>query len=169
MPRPISLNMRHALYAQDTSEVAVILVEIAHPSFEGGLVRLSTDPTERISDDPETWGTRHLGEVYYFVMLGAQLPDDIEDGPPETSLVFENITTDVIEQFRATRLRCEVTLKLVLASTPDVVEEEYTGLQGVNVQFSPDQVSLTLSREPFINEPWPCDRMTASTFPGLHR
>jgi hypothetical protein len=46
--RVLSLNFRKALYAQESGEVPIFLLTITHPSLAAP-IRLSTDPTARIS------------------------------------------------------------------------------------------------------------------------
>ena len=52
--RRISVNARSAHDAASTDEIEVVLIQIEHPQLAAP-VRLSTDPTERISVDPLTY------------------------------------------------------------------------------------------------------------------
>jgi hypothetical protein len=66
MSRLVSLNVRVAANAEHASEVPVALVTITHPGLDAP-VRLSSDPTSRLSADPLRYGTYHRGDVYEFV------------------------------------------------------------------------------------------------------
>ncbi len=55
--RRVSLNARTAFDAATTAEVEIAQIMIEHPALDAP-VRLSTDPTERISTDPLMYGTR---------------------------------------------------------------------------------------------------------------
>jgi hypothetical protein len=70
---------------------------------------------------------------------------------------------------RAVRSPATVTLRTVLASAPDDIEIEYTGLMGVRGSYDASRVTLDVSREPISAEPWPGHHMTQSRFPGLYR
>lgn len=167
MARTVSISARAALQDGQTDEVLVMLVVITHPNLSEA-VRLSSDPTVRLSADPLAYGTRHQGKVYPFVLMGAILPDDQDKSPPKTSLVFENVASGMAEAVRSIRTPVDVEIRLVLASTPDVVEVRYTRLRGVRATYDAAQVSLDISREPWTSEPMPAGRMTADRFPGLH-
>lgn len=169
MGRLVSLNARAAANAEQTDQIPVMLSTIRHPSLSAP-VYLSSDPTERISADPLMYGTRHMGVVYAFVLMGAVLPDDQDKSPPKTTLVFENVDRDMAKAMRSITpgSYASVDLTIVLAGDPDVIEAQYTNLRGVRGSYDANQVSLDISREPFTSEPMPAGRMTASRFPGLH-
>ncbi|MGG3810997.1 DUF1833 family protein [Methylorubrum rhodesianum] len=166
MPRAVSISARSAFQAQQTDEVAVLLAIITHETLDEP-VRLSSDPTARITTDPLVYGTRHQGIVYPFVLMSAILPDDQDKSPPKTTLVFENINADMAKVLRSVTSPATVELRVVLASTPDVIEARFTRLQAVRGSYDANQVSLDISREPFTSEPMPAGRMTPDRFPGL--
>ncbi|PJI56032.1 hypothetical protein CTI14_00270 [Methylobacterium radiotolerans] len=161
------MSARAALQAAQTDDVAVMLAIITHPSLPEP-VYLSSDPTERISSNPLAYGTRHQKTVYSFVLMSAVLPDDQDRSPPKTTLVFENVSSDMVAALRSITSPATVELRVVLASTPDIVEAQFTNLRTVRATYDADRVSLDISREPFTSEPMPAGRMTASRFPGLH-
>ncbi|TXN64985.1 hypothetical protein [Methylobacterium sp. WL6] len=167
MAQTVSISARAALQDGQTDEVMVMLVIITHASLPAP-VYLSSDPTVRISADPLAYGTRHQGEVYDFVLMGAVLPDDQDKSPPKTTLVFENVASGMAKAIRSILSPADVELRLVLASSPDVIEARYTRLRAVRGSYDASQVSLDISREPWTSEPMPAGRMTADRFPGLH-
>ena len=176
MSRKISLNARLAHDAEGSKEVEVMLVQITHPETEQ-IVRLSTDPTDRISYNPLSYGTRStwLGadpeddeEVFKFILMSALVPDDQDDAPPSMQLVLEAVDNSVAEVLRSTTRRATVAMAVVLASTPDLIEMEYRNFRLINAEQSGDSVTLSISRDPVTSEPWPAGRMTRERFPGLH-
>lgn len=166
MPRAISLQGRTAFQADQTQETAVLLAIITHPTLPTP-VRVSSDFTVPLSREPYYGGTRHQGEEYPLVLMSAILPDDQDKSPPKTTLVFENINADMAKHLRAITSPATVELRVVLASTPDVIEARFTRLQAVRGTYDANQVSLDISREPFTSEPMPAGRMTPDRFPGL--
>ena len=145
-----------------------MLVTIRHPSL-GTPVYLSNHPTERVSIDPLTYGTRSAGIVYGFVLMAAVIPDDQKDSPPKTTLAFENVDIDTAAVLRGITpgTYASIDLAVVLSSTPDLIEAQFLNLRGVRSTYDAAQVSLDISSEPFTSEPMPDGRMTASRFPGL--
>ncbi len=173
--RRISLNARTAHDAEASAEVEVILIKITHPQIDEP-IRLSTDPTERLGLEPLTYGTRSTWggdgitrQTHLFVLLAAQLPDDIDDQPQAATLVLEVVDRDMAALLRSTTTRASVDMAVVLASSPDVVEAEFLGLSLVSAEGDAGEIKLALSRDPITSEPWPARRMTRQVMPGLHR
>ncbi|WP_430914066.1 DUF1833 family protein [Methylobacterium sp. sgz302541] len=166
MARTIPVTTRAVLQAAQADEAAALLVIITHETLDEP-VRLSSDPTVRISSEPYVLGTRHQGLVYPFVLMSAVLPDDQERSPPKTTLAFENVDADMAKVLRSITSPAEVEMRIVLASTPDQIEARFTRLRATKGSYDANQVSLDISREPFTSEPMPAGRMTADRFPGL--
>ncbi|WMT85559.1 hypothetical protein NO932_11535 [Pelagibacterium sp. 26DY04] len=176
MSRIISLNARLAHDAVASSEVEVVLIQFTHPETEQ-IVRLSTDPTERISYAPLAYGTRSnwLGadpnddeQAFRFVLISVQLPDDEEAAPPAAQFVLDAVDASMAEVLLSTTQRAEVSIAVVLASSPNVVEQEWHGFKLINVEGDGGQITLSITRDPVTAEPWPAGRMTRERFPGLH-
>ncbi|MEP1253424.1 MAG: hypothetical protein ABJI29_01625, partial [Alphaproteobacteria bacterium] len=141
------------------------------------IVRLSTDPTERISLEPLVYGTRSSWldadptddeEVFQFVLVSVLLPDDQETAPPAARLAIEGVDNELAEVLRSTLLRADVSLAVVLASSPDVIEQEWLNFKLVSAEGSGESIQLSITRNPLTEEPWPAGRMTRERFPGLH-
>jgi hypothetical protein len=171
--RVLSLNARRAHDAGSSDVVEVMLAHITHPDLEAP-VRLSTDPTERISLDPLTYGTRSTwltedGSPFLFVLMSAVIPDDNPDAPQTAALVLDMLDSDTAAPFWTTLTGATVDLAVVYSSTPDVIEVEFLGLELTSFEFGDGQGSLSLTRPPLATEPFPARRMTRAAFPGLHR
>lgn len=173
--RRVSLNARTALDAASTGEIEVALMVFEHPSLDAP-VRISTDPTERLSVEPLSYGTRSSWEgadpatdPYLFVLASAQLPSDLEDSPAAAQVVLENVTNEIITLFRAFTSRATVHMAVVLASSVDVIEAEFHGMKLLSVDFNASDITLSISRAPIEDEVVPMDRFTKDRFPGLFR
>lgn len=169
--RIVSLNARLAADAIASQEVDVVLWHITHPDLDEP-VRLSTDPTERLSLEPLRYGTRSTwltedGSPFLFVLADALVPDDKADAPATAKLFLSNLDNSVASVLRSFTEPATVDMAVVLASSPDLVEVETLGLKLVTSEGSGDQVVLDLSREKLTAEPWPSGRMTRSRFPGI--
>jgi len=176
MSRRVSLNARLAHEAVGSKEVEVVLLHITHPETNQ-IIRLSTDPTDRISYSPLAYGTRSTwqdadpdddDDAYLFILMSVLVPDDQEDSPPAAQLVLEAVDNRIADVLRSTTERATVNMALVLASTPDLVEQEWLNFKLVSAEGSADSVTLSISRDPVTAEPWPAGRMTRDRFPGLH-
>lgn len=168
MPRFVSLTFRTAARAMGTDVVPIVLAIVTHPELDAPL-RLSSDPTVRTSDEPLTYGTHHQGQTYDFVLMGAQLPDDVDGASPSTSLTFENVDKDMVGLLRSITTTATIELRLVLSTALDVIEEQYLDFRATLIRGDADKVTVDISREYLGAYNWPYARMTASRFPGLHR
>jgi len=170
--RRVSLNARAAQDAAASDEVEVLLVRITHPDLDEP-IRLSSDPTERISVEPLAYGTRSAWggtvAVHWFVLASTVVPDDVDDAPAAATMILEAVDRDIASALRSTTARATVAMAVVLASSPDVVEAEWTDLQLVSAEGDAGEIRLSISRDPITSEPWPSRRMTRAAFPGLHR
>ena len=137
-------------------------------------VRLSTDPTERLSAEPPIYGTRSTWmdadpetEPYLFTLVSADLPGDQEDAPASATIVLENVDNGIAAVLRSIIDRATVHMAVVLASSPDLVEMECRDLRLISADGDAGEVSLALSRAPIEDETVPMDRFTRDRFPGL--
>lgn len=173
--RRLSLNARNAHLQEHSAEVEVALFCFEHPDLDAP-IRLSTDPTERLSSDPLMYGTRSEWldadpetDPYYFVVASAELPSDLDDATSTASVVLENVSRDIAGLLLSFTSLASVHVAVVLASSPDVVEAEFRDLKLVSAVVDAGEVSLQLSRAPIEEETIPMDRFTKDRFPGLFR
>lgn len=172
--RLVSLNARLAMEAETSAEIEAVLFCIEHPELPAP-VRLSTDNTERLSEEPLIYGTRSTWrgadpetEPYLFLLASALLPSDLEDAPASAQIVLENLESEMVALLRSFLSPPTVHMAVVLASSPDLVEAEWSGLQLLGAEIDAGTITLSLSREEIEGEYWPTGRMTRDRFPGLH-
>ncbi|KAB2937397.1 DUF1833 family protein [Hyphomicrobium sp.] len=167
MARELSLSFRNALNAEATEDAVITLVTITHPELDSA-IRLSSDPTRRISVDPLRYGTVAEGVIYDFVLMSVIFPDDRMGAPAAVTLAFANVADDMAAVIRAALSPARVDIRCVLATAPDVVEEEWLDLRGVQGSYDDSRITYDVSREAISNEPWPAHRMTQARFPRLY-
>lgn len=173
--RRVSLNARLAQDAQATAEIYVALFEIEHPELENP-IRFSTDNTERLSSDPLYYGTRStwrganpISDPYLWIVASALLPSDLEDAPASAQVVLENLDQEIVNVVRSFTSPATIHMAVVLASSPNLIEAEYTDLHIIAADIDAGEISLSISREEIELEYVPGGRMTARMFPGLHK
>ena len=172
--RRLSLNARLAQDALASSEIEVALFEVSHPELESP-IRLSTDNTERLSDDPLIYGTRStwrganpVTEPFLWIIASVVLPSDLEDAPASATLVLENLDAEMVELLRSFTTPPSVHIAGVLASSPDVIEVEFLDMKLTSAAIQGGEIHLSLDREEVELEHFPPGRMTRLNFPGLH-
>ncbi len=164
--RSLSLNFRRSLHGPASEEVPVLLVTITHPSLVEPL-RLSSDWTTQISDDPPTYATISNGEAFTHVLMNMLIPDDKEGEPLSAQLQLENVEADAGPLLEPILGDVKVTMQVVLASSPDFVEIEYADLDLTSAQGGEGAITLSAGREDTALFTLPGDRMTRDRFPGL--
>lgn len=171
--RRLSLNARMAQDAVASDEIHIVLFEIDHPLLTDP-IRLSTDNTERLSDDPLSYGTRStwrganpVTEPFLFILADALLPSDLDDAPAAGKIVLVSLDREIVGLLRSFTDPATIHMAVVLASSPDLVEQEWEGLDITDSSW-PDDITLTFSREQIEREPFPAGRMSRGRFPGLH-
>ncbi len=175
MSHRISLNARAAQQDANSAEIEVVLFDITHPDLEAP-IRLSTDNTEQLSEEPLIYGTRSSWrgadpetEPYLWIIASAVLPDDDAEAPAAAQLVLENLDARIVEVLRSFTGQATVAMAVVLASSPDVIEGEWHDMRMTTSEGTAAEIVLSLGREEIELEHFPSGRMTRQKFPGLWR
>ena len=156
MTRSVSDALKRAAFAAETEEVFIVLLTIAHAEMEEPF-RLSSDAVDTVS----------RGNTYYAFPFGLQLPDDSDEGPPKAKITVDNIDRNIVAAIRSISTWPSVTLEVVLASDPDVVEASFEDFQMREITYNSLVVEGTLSMEALLQEPYPAGTFNPSQFPGL--
>lgn len=180
----ILINARTVHDAATSEDVEVALFAIDHPSLDAP-IRLSTDPTTRLSDDPLMYGTRSdwLGadpaaDPYLFVLASTDLPSDLEDVPAAATIVLSNVDNRIADVLRSFSGRPTVSMAVIivdgswdsnLTDGSYDVEVAFHGLVITGSSGDAGEVRIEMSRAPIEDEMVPMDRFTKSRFPGLFR
>src|SRR5215207_529156 len=166
MPRTLSLTFREAIYAQETGQVPVALLTIDHESLSAPLL-ISSDPTTRLSTDPLIYGTTSRGDDYLFLPFGITLPDDHEEAGPQAQITIDNVSREHISLIRSVATPPTVTLELVLADSPDTVEIAFPSFDMTKADYTATSITIALTIDPLVTEPFPAHSFDPATFPGL--
>lgn len=164
----LSLNFRQAAYAQETERVLIALITITHDDLADP-IRISTDPTERLSTplDDIVYGTISRGNNYVFFPIALQLPGDTDEGPGNMSIQFDNVHRQYIETIRSIFTPASFLVELVLDDDPDTVEATWPEFLLTNVKYDALSITGTLSLETLERESFPSGSFSPSYFPGL--
>lgn len=164
--RLLSLEFRKSLFAQESGEVPVFLLTITHPQL-GAPIRLSTDPTTRLSVDPLRYGTVSRGETFEYVGVEITLPDEQAKNPPTSKLVISNVSRELVPLARSVSTPPSVKIEAVLASAVDTVEFTVPAMDMVALQYDVGQLTFSLAIDAMTTEPYPAGSFNPASFPGL--
>lgn len=164
--RVLSLNLREALFAQDSGEVVIFLLTITHASLAIP-IRLTTDATERKSTDPLVYRTMSRGDEFLYAGVDITIPDEQDRSPPASKLTVENVTRGLIPLARSISTPPSVKIEAVLASSLDAVEMTWPALDMSNLQYDANQLVFDLTMDSLVTEPFPSGSFNPASFKGL--
>ena len=176
MSRALSLNARAQQDAPCADDLPAVLIEITHPELETP-IRLSSDNADLISQSAEaqirgtrsSWrGADPATEPFLFLPMGLEMPSDESDRPAAMRIVFDLFDAALPALLRTIADRAKANVAVVMASTPDLVEQAWLGLEMVGAGFG-SQVSIEMSREAIEEEGAPMHIVGKHRFPGLYR
>jgi hypothetical protein len=156
--RDISTNAKAALYAPQTREVFLHLLTFNHADM-GTPIRLVDNLTNITS----------RGNVYTAFPFRALLPGDGGGELPTIEILVDNVSRLLISTVRSIATPADVTVEVIVASDPDVVEAGPFVMQLVNIQYNFEEIRLTLASEQLMIEPYPGRLFTPGDFPMLFR
>lgn len=184
--RNTSLAFRQSTYRPETGEVYVLLLTIEHSTLETP-IRLSTDNADTMPDDvfeaysrDDLWvgtetitgnmirGTISNDLFYIYMPMQITLPEDSDELITQARIEIDNINQGIMIAVREMTTPPTISMQVVMASTPNVVEFSGTGMILLGVDADPMTISGTLSKRHFFGEPFPGGSMLPSNFAGLY-
>lgn len=154
--RVVSVNAMKALLAQETGEVFLACITITHPSIT----------TLRLVNDTQPL-VRSAG-TYVPCPLQVLLPAQRDDQIPQVNLVIDNVDRTVLEQIRELAGVPQITLEIVLASSPDTVEAGPFDFSLLSASYDVLSITGTLGyMDDVLNQQVPAMQYTPTNSPGL--
>lgn len=163
--RQLSNAARQAVFAQDTSQVFIMLLTITHPNFVEP-IRLSSDPTTLLPIAGFR-GTISRGNEYIYMPFSVALPSQDDTGIARANISIDNIDRQIVMYIRQADSALSVNLEIVMASSPDVIEVSAPDFRLEKVSYDALTVSGDLSLEYYDLEPYSKLRFTPNAFPGM--
>lgn len=160
-----------AVLAQETSEREVCLLTITHEGWTEP-IRLSTDATEflRFAEDGSPMsGTVSRGLTFEYVPISPVLPDSHDEQPPSGRVSIDNVSRIVSPYLRSIDTGvARVTVEVVLASSPDIVDQVWPELDLQQSTIDPFRVEVTIGLDAASDEACPWMRFISAYFANLY-
>lgn len=150
-----SSTVVRALLGLEPTEVVLALLTIEHPSITA--IRVVNNNEDIVSG----------GNTFLAYPFNIALPSDSED-PGVAELQIANVDRAMIEAIEAITDPAVCTVQIILASTPNVIEYEWSNL--VLRAATADDVTITaqIGNPPIDAMPYPPMRVTQRDFQGLY-
>lgn len=155
MARSLSSTATASIHAQETGEVWLVLLTIAHSSL--------ATPIRVVNNNEDITSRGNIYQAFPFEII---LPGQDPDSLPKAMLRFDNVDRTAISVIRGVEAPPNVTIEVILASQPDTVEVSFPNLTLRNVKYDATIIEGELFFENLYSEPITY-QMTPSRFPGL--
>ncbi len=155
MSNNISPQLLAQFYGQNSDDPLLMLVTVTHPSFSP--IRLVNN-TEDIVSRSQTYTA--------FPMLITPPVDDGETAR-EVAIEFDNVSLELIAEFRQITSPADIRIEVVLASSPDQVQISYEELKLRNISYDKQRIRARLYMDSFLNVELTSETYGATNFPGL--
>ena len=165
--RNVSLDLRKAMFDDETGEVIVLLLTFEHPDFEDGPVRISSDNEDLVDFEEQLRGTVSRGEVFNFIPMEIALPAEGEDVQPTLSLTVYDVGNELEPILQRSITPAFVTAEIVLASAPNEPEVRFAVFELTQAAIEAGNAVLDLTVDTLASEPFPADTFTPGRFGGL--
>lgn len=159
MPRNVSQAALQGILAEETGEVFLATLKITHPDMATP-IRVVHDKQDLVRAD----GT------YIAFPFKLNLPTDSEDNIPKVSISIGNVDRQIIQSLRTLETPPNITLEVVLASSPNTVEVGPFDFELKRIQYDAFTITGELGyEEDFLDEPFPKDSFNPNTARGMFK
>lgn len=155
MSRALSSNAIASQNAERTAEAWLILLIIDHASL--------ASPIRVVDNNADITSGGNLFVAWDFNLV---LPGEDPDNPDYSRLAIGNIDPLIIRTLRQIASPPSITIRVILASAPDVIEVEFAGLVLRKASYDAGQITGDLAFEEILTEPV-ATALTPAMFPGL--
>lgn len=131
-------------------------------------IRLSTDATDRLSEDPLIYKTTSRGNNFIYAGVAITIPNEEDRSPPSSKLTIQNIDRDLIPTARSINTPASASIEIVLASDPNTVEVSLVSMDMVNLIYNAESLTFDLIIDSMQTEPYPAGTFSPAYFPGLY-
>jgi len=155
MTNNLSAQLLAEMYAQESSDVFLMLATISHSSF----------PTIYLVNNTEKIVSRGI-EYQGFPML-ITLPADDGETERQAAIEFSNVSLELIDELRSVVTPMDIKIELILVSAPDQIQASFEDLKLHTVSYDKQRIKAQLYMDSFLNVELTSERYTPSIFRGL--
>lgn len=154
MPNQISDALRAQFFAQESDDPFLMLVTLQNPSFILRLVNNSSDIVSRT-------------HTFTAFPMKIRLPVDDGETARDIQIDFDNVSLEMIRNIRSVTDSIGVTIEMILASMPDVVQMSIDELSIGNITYNATRITASIVMDNFLSVEMTSERYTPTNFPGL--
>ena len=154
----VSTNFRESAFSPETADVWLVLASISHSELveDHHIVNNNEDITSG-------------GTLYSACPFKIVLPDDTTDGAPVARFQIDDVHKELGAALREISSAATIRLRVVLASDPDTVEEDFGDMELQDARVTLTSVTGRIGVENINQEPFPAEGFSPSYFAGLYQ
>lgn len=156
MANQLSPELLTELYGQQSGDPFLTLFTLTHPTFSLPL-RFVNNSEDIVSN----------GDTYTAFPVRVILPPDDNESAREVRISFDNISLEVIDQFRSVTTPITASLQMVLASDPNTIQYSLEELKLTGITYDIRSISASLVMDDFLSVGLTSERYTPTNFPGI--
>lgn len=145
-----------SMNASQTDEVWLVLLEITSEDLP--------TPIRVVNNNEDII---HLGETFLGYPFEINLPDANSESLPKINLQIDNIDRTIVDSIRQINTEVFISIKVVLASQPNVIDLNWSGLRLTDVSYDAKVVRGSFGYENIQAKKFPKDSYNPSTHPGM--
>lgn len=154
MSNDLSTEVKKQIFAQESEDPFLTLVTLSSTAFTARLVNNSQDVLSR-------------GDTFVAMPMTISLP--VDDGQTARSFTIEidNVGRELIAGIRTTTDRIGVTIEMILASMPDVVQMSFSDFKVGTITYTATKITAQVVMDNFLAIEMTSERYTPALYPGL--
>lgn len=156
MSRSLSTTAKQAIFAQQTSEVFLLLLTINHADLASPIYVVNN--TEDVVSN---------GNTFQAIPFRFQLPGEDGESLSQVTLTIDNVSKLLVTGVRSISTPLDLKLQVVLNSDPDTVEAGDFDMKIRDVSYNALQMSGRCNFNDLLNEPYPAHTYNPVDYPGL--
>ena len=164
MSRAISQDMRTAIYAPETEEAFILLLEIDNPDDPADPIRVALNNDNVTST---VSGRYSSGVVFAGGMFHLELPAEDGENINTVRIAVDNVDQRIVQAIRNTAEPPNVRLWLVSSRDVNTVETGPYRFELESAEYDSLFVRGELVFESVVNRRWPRDSFTPASTPGV--
>ena len=168
--REVSLDTLRSMYALAADEYPIILIEISRTGMDD-TIRISSDATVRISEDPIGYGTVSSvsGEEKTYAYFPFELTLPQEDGStvPKMQITVPNVSAEIGWWLRGSLEIPIATITIVSSADLDTPIATFPDFEMTDFNAGTMSIQGNLSLSNLEREPFPAGTFNPSCFPAI--
>lgn len=154
MSNDLSEELKAEIFSQESGDPFLTLITLEHEDFTARLVNNSVDIVSREN-------------TYTAFPMRITLPTDDGETVRDFTIEFDNVSLDLIQNMRSVTTPIGVTIEMVLASLPDVVQMSHEDLLIRSISYNAKTISAKIALDNFLSVAMTSERYNPTNFPGM--